>query len=113
MVNSYQKGARGEREARDQVREHWDCPDCIRSAQAAGAFTADLLYGPHNFHLEVKRPKALAALRYMEQADRDKRDEEISVVLTRENKGTRWVVMFYMDDTEAFLESLNDCRRGA
>ena len=59
MVNSRQKGKRGELEARDAVREHWSSPQCIRAAQANGAFSADLLHALPDTHVEVKRRKRI------------------------------------------------------
>lgn len=111
-VNSHAKGARGEREARDQVRLHWNCPDCIRAAQACGAYGADLLEGPPKMHLEVKLHKRIVALDHLAQADRDRRADEIPVVLMRETSGKekRWAVMLFIDDTDKFMESLNDCK---
>ena len=46
-INSRAKGKRGELQARDAVREHWAAPGCIRAAQGAGAFAADLLHAGH------------------------------------------------------------------
>lgn len=110
-INSRQKGKRGELEARDEVRRLWGCLGCIRSAQAGGAFAADLLHGPPLTHLEVKLHKKIAALKHLRQAERDKSEEEIPIVLMRESGDKRWVVMLYMEDAERFVESLNDCIR--
>ena len=104
MVNSRAKGKRGELEARDQVREHWTSPKCIRAAQANGAFSADLLNALPDTHVEVKRRKRVAATDYLIQALTDKEDHEIPVVLMREDNRPEWVVMFYLRDTDDFVQ---------
>lgn len=104
MVNSRQKGARGERDARDAVREHWNSPKCIRAAQANGAFSADLLHALPNAHVEVKRYKRIAALKFYRQAQRDC-GSELPIVLMREDGDTNWFVLFKIQDTGDFVDA--------
>lgn len=111
MVNSRDKGKRGELEARDQVRQHWSCPNCVRSAQVSGKFSADLLGGPDGLHLEVKRYAKIAAMDFMEQAVRDSKDL-IPVVLMRENDGD-WVMMVRLQDSVGFSRKLLEHLNGA
>lgn len=86
------------------MREHWFCPDCIRSAQAGGAYAADLLHAGTGLHVEVKRRKKIAATHFMEQAERDKREEDIPVVLMREDGYSTWLVVLRIEDTQKFLD---------
>ena len=102
---SRNKGKSGEREARDQVKEVWNCPDCFRSAQACGSYSADLLGGPPGLHLEVKRYKRIVAADFMTQASEDAKDDEVPVVLMREDSG-KWLVMVRMEDTPKFAERI-------
>jgi hypothetical protein len=111
-MNSRDKGKRGEREARDMVRKYWFAPNCIRAAQSNGKHSADLLEaGPH-FHIEVKRIASIGALKFWNQAERDRKSGEIPVVLMRQNGSltgqdrhtTGWVVMFAIEDTDKFVE---------
>ncbi len=104
MVNSRQKGARGERDARDAVREHWNSPDCIRAAQANGAFSADLLNALPHTHVEVKRYKRIAALKFYRQAASDC-GADLPIVLMREDGDTNWFVLFNIKDTGDFVDS--------
>lgn len=106
MVNSREKGKRGERDARDAVKLYWNCPDCIRAAQSNGTWSADLLYGPPNLHLEVKHYGAIAALKFLRQATKDAQESETPVVLMREDGEKRWAVMFWMEDTMPVLEGI-------
>ena len=86
------------------MRKHWFCPDCIRSAQAGGAYAADLLHAGDNLHVEVKRRKKIAATHFMEQAERDKREEDIPVVVMREDGYPTWLVVLRIEDTQKFLD---------
>jgi len=104
MVNSRQKGKRGELDARNAVREHWTSPKCIRAAQANGAFSADLLHALPDTHVEVKRRKRVAATDYLLQAETDREGHEIPVVLMREDNRPKWVVMFYLEHTDEFVQ---------
>lgn len=118
-MNSRDKGKRGEREARDQVRIYWAAPDCIRAAQSNGKHSADLLDAGDSLHVEVKRIASIAALKYFEQAERDRKRGEIPVVLMRQNGSiagqersmTGWVVMFAIEDTDQFVRNILENRK--
>ena len=103
-MNSKAKGKRGELEARDYVRQHWFAPQCIRSAQAGGAFAADLLHAGENLHVEVKRRQRIAATHFMRQAEQDCGDMDVPVVLMREDKYPSWLVVMRIEYTEKFLK---------
>ena len=105
-MNSRQKGKVAERQARDAVRSLWNCPDCYRSAQACGSYSAELLGGPEGLHLEVKHYSGIAALKFLRQAETDAGPEETPVVLMRENGETEWTVMVRMKDAERFARAL-------
>lgn len=103
---SRSKGKRGELDARDQIREHWAAPDCRRSQQYCGSeSSADLLNALPGGHVEVKRIKAIAAMRYLEQADRDRAAGDFPIVVMREDRGG-WVVMFKIEDSKRFSDAL-------
>ena len=102
---SRDKGKRGELEARDMVREYWNSPKCVRSAQVSGQFAGDLMYGPHGLHLEVKRYKRIVSSDFMVQAQEDQQPGEVPVVLSRQD-GRGWDVTFPMNQTRAFLRLL-------
>ncbi len=102
-----EKGKRGERDARDLVRELWQAPNCIRSAQVSGSFAADLLHGPAELHLEVKRYSRIAAIRWLEQAEKDSEQSgDVPTVLFREDGNTDWYVAIPMKDAERFARTL-------
>lgn len=118
-MNSRDKGKRGEREARDQVRTYWSAPNCIRAAQSNGKHSADLLDAGDSLHVEVKRIASIAALKYFQQAERDRKRGEIPVVLMRQNgtiagqerSMTGWVVMFAIEDTDQFVRNILENRK--
>lgn len=102
---SRNKGKRGEREARDFVRDAWRSPRCVRSAQVSGLFTSDLMYGPPGLYLEVKRYRRIVALDFLEQAKQDSDGEGVPVVLMREDGGD-WAVMIPADKAVEFARTL-------
>ena len=106
-INSRQKGCRGEREARDQVRQHWNAPDCIRSAQAAGAYAPDLLHAGIGVHCEVKSVARLGCEKFLQQAERDKEEDELAVVLMKQTRG-EWCVMLRLKDSVRFSEMIRN-----
>lgn len=118
-MNSRDKGKRGEREARDQVRTHWHAANCIRAAQSNGKHSADLLDAGASLHVEVKRIANIAALKFFQQAERDRKRGEIPVVLMRQNGSiagqersmTGWVVMFAIEDTDQFVRNILDNKK--
>jgi hypothetical protein len=113
-MDSREKGKRGEREARDHVREHWSSPNCIRAAQSNGKHSADLLEAGKDLHVEVKRIASIGAMAFLAQAERDRKLGEIPVVLMKHNNGFQgqgrkmsgWVVAFPIEDTSKFIESI-------
>ena len=104
--NNRQRGKRGEREARDAIRIHWNATNAIRAAQSNGHWSADLLYcDPQNvLHAEVKLRRKIAASLFLSQAIRDCKDA-VPVVLMREDGG-EWLVMFRCSDTARFVNAL-------
>lgn len=104
-LKSRDKGKRGEREARDQVRTLWNAPGCVRTAQVSGKYSGDLMGGPEGLHLEVKRYKRIVASDFMKQAIEDAAPGEIPVVLSREDGGD-WLVTVRMKDSLEFAERI-------
>lgn len=106
---SRDKGKRGEREARDFVRDAWLCPQCQRSAQVSGLFNSDLMYGPPGLHLEVKRYARIVALDFLKQAEEDSalQDGGIPIVLMREDGGD-WAVLLRAEKAVDFARTLRD-----
>ena len=106
-LNSRQKGKRGELEARNQVRAHWNAPDCIRSAQGAGAYAPDLLHAGIDVHCEVKNVARLGCEKFMQQAERDKEADVLAVVLMKQTRG-EWCVMIRLKDSVRFSEMIRN-----
>jgi Holliday junction resolvase len=102
-MNSREKGKRGERQAAEALKSilGWQA---FRSAQVSGKFSADLLGVPAKVHCEVKFYESIAALRFMAQAVRDAKPNQIPFVVMRENKSPDWVVMVRLKD----LKELTD-----
>lgn len=95
-VNSRAKGARGEREWRDFLRQHGF--DARRGQQfAGGADSPDVISNVPGVHWEVKRVERFNLYPALAQADGDRADGNIPVVAHRAN-GKRWVVVLKAED---------------
>lgn len=97
------------------VRLHWGAAGAIRSAQANGKHSADLLnVDPRDrLHVEVKLRRSLAVVRFVEQAVADGVPlGRIPVVLMREDHG-EWLVMLRISDTRGFVDALREQVRTA
>lgn len=106
-VNSRSKGKRGEIDARNVVRVAWHAHGCIRSAQAAGAFAADLLHVGKAVHVEVKNVAKIGVEKFMAQAERDAAEGELPIVVMRQTRG-EWTVMFRLTDSDKFATMLQE-----
>ena len=101
---SRQKGKVGEREAVNVVCiGMWGCKDAARTSQRRGDKTPDIDLGLP-MHCEVKRHARIAAIRFLEQAERDSHGEQPEFVLMREDGDTEWVFM---------CRASRDCSRNA
>ena len=94
---SREKGKRGEREFA-KILEGIGF-DARRSQQFSGAAgDADLVTSLPGVHWEIKRYAKVAAVRFLEQAERDSK-EDLAVVALREDRGS-WVIMLRADNLE-------------
>lgn len=94
-MNSKDKGKRGELEAAHLLQEYGY--DARRGQQYAGANGDPDVVGLPGIHIEVKRVEKLNIDEALEQAIRDKREDEIPVVMHRKNR-TKWKVTMLFDD---------------
>ena len=95
---SKEKGKRGEREFAKLLGNMG--VDARRSQQYSGAEgDADLVTSLPGVHWEVKRYARVAAVRFLEQAERDSKQEDLAVVALREDRGS-WVVMLRAENLE-------------
>jgi Holliday junction resolvase len=101
---SREKGKRGEREfARLLAGLGFEAR---RTQQFSGREgTADVASSIPGVHWEVKRYARIAAMRFLEQADRDRTDDALPVVAMREDSGP-WVVMIKADDVVDLVERI-------
>lgn len=104
MTNSRQKGARGERELANVLKEYGY--DTRRGQQYSGANgDADVIGLPH-IHIECKRVEKLNIGKAMQQSMNDARDNEVPVVMHRKDR-QRWLVTMTMDEWMKFYERWN------
>ena len=95
MVNSRQKGKRGEIEIAHILKERGY--DARRGQQFSGANGDPDVVGLDGIHMEVKRVEALNIYKAMEQSINDARDKETAVVMHRKN-GKEWLTTMRLVD---------------
>lgn len=93
-VNSRAKGAVGERELANILKEYGF--DCRRGQQFCGANGDADVVGLNGIHLEVKRVEKLNIETAMQQSRSDARENEVPVVVHRRNRH-RWLVTMDLD----------------
>lgn len=103
-MNSRQKGARGERELANVLKEYGY--DTRRGQQYSGTNgDADVVGLPH-IHIECKRVEKLNIDKAMQQSMDDARENEVPVVMHRKDR-QRWLVTMTMDEWMRFYERWN------
>lgn len=94
-MNSRNKGAKGERELAKVLRQYGY--DCRRGVQYSGANGDADVVGLPGIHIECKRVERLNIQDAVDQAKRDKQDDEIPAVFHRKNN-CEWLVTLTLDD---------------
>ena len=94
-MNSRQKGARGELELAEKLREYGY--ETRRGQQYSGANGDADVVGIPGIHIECKRVERLNIDEALSQAERDARDGEMPVVMHRKNRA-EWKVTMLLDD---------------
>lgn len=95
-INSRAKGASGEREFANKLKEYGF--EARRGQQFSGANgDPDVVTDIPNIHFEVKRVEKLNIDLALDQSIEDARDGEIPVVAHRKNR-TKWKVTLRLDD---------------
>lgn len=99
-MNSREKGAAGERELANLLKEHGY--DTRRGQQFCGANGDADVVGLPGIHIECKRVERLNLYAAMEQSERDSREGEIPVVMHRKNRQDWLVTMRFSDWLEMY-----------
>ena len=108
MTNSRQKGARGERELSNILKEYGY--NTRRGVQYSGANGDADVVGLPCIHIECKRVEKLNIEKAMKQSMDDARQGEVPVVMHRKDR-QKWLVTMSLDDWIRFYErwdSFND-----
>ncbi len=105
-INSRAKGARGEREWRDQLRNEGF--DARRGQQfSGGADSPDVICDSlPGIHWEVKRVQSGNPYIWMDQAERDAGTEKMPIVAHKRN-GKEWLCVIRAEDLFALLRETN------
>ena len=94
-MNSKQKGARGERELANKLKEYGY--NARRGQQYCGANGDADVVGLDGIHIEVKRVERLNLYNAIAQAKNDKKDCEKPTVFHRKDR-SEWLVTMCLDD---------------
>ena len=104
-----EKGKRGERQAAREIERVLGI-SAARTAQYCGKTgMADIEMG-EAFHPEVKVRKTIAACRFFDQADSDKKESALPFVLMKEDRGP-FFLMLKLDDLPDFMKEIENARR--
>lgn len=93
-INSRAKGAKGERELANKLKEYGY--NCRRGQQFSGLEGEDVV-GLDYIHIECKRVEKLNIDEALKQSKRDAKDNQIPGVFHRKN-GEKWKVTMDLDD---------------
>ena len=93
-INSKKKGAKGERELANKLKEYGY--NCRRGQQYNGLEGEDVV-GLDYIHIECKRVEKLNIEKAIEQAKRDKSEEQLPAVFHRKNRG-KWLVTMELEN---------------
>lgn len=100
-INSRSKGKAGELELRDLLRKYGF--EARRGQQfSGGGESPDVISSMTGFHHEVKRVETFNLYKAFDQAERDRKPDDVSLIWHRKNK-RNWMVAM---DAEAFLRLL-------
>lgn len=94
-MNSKAKGAKGERELARVLRQYGY--ECRRGQQYCGSNVDADVVGLPGVHIECKRVEKLNIYNAIDQAKRDKKENEIPAVFHRKNN-CEWLVTLPIDD---------------
>ena len=95
-INSKSKGKRGELEFA-KLCKSYGYENARRSVQYAGINHDADVVGLPDLHIEVKRVERLNIDAAMEQAQRDKKEEELAIVAHRKNN-KEWLITMRAED---------------
>ncbi len=95
MTNSKQKGARGERELSNKLKEYGY--KTRRSQQYCGANGDADIVGLEGIHIECKRVERLNIYDAISQAKADAKENELPTVFHRKDR-SEWLVTMTFDD---------------
>ena len=94
MINSRSKGAKGERELANILKDYGYN---TRRGQQYNGLEGEDIVGLDYIHIECKRVENLNLDKAMQQAKRDSKDYQMSTVFHRKNK-QKWLVTMELDN---------------
>ena len=108
-INSREKGKAGEREFAALCRKH-GFENARRGQQYSGIEGKDVI-GLDGVHIEVKRVERLNIEQALQQAERDKKENEIPIVAHRRNRES-WKITMRAEDWFELYKAWRDSVEG-
>lgn len=106
MVNSKQKGKRGEREFAKWLRDNWDV-EARRGQQFKGTSDSpDVVTSLKGIHFEVKRTQSLSIYKALEQAEQDA--GLFHPIVAHRKNGKQWVFILNAESMLAVVNAIKD-----
>ena len=107
MINSKAKGAKGERELSNKLKEYGF--DTRRGQQYCGANGDADVVGLANIHIECKRVQALNLYNAISQAKSDAKENEFPTIFHRKDR-CEWLVTMTLDDWIKLYKESEYCK---
>lgn len=108
-MNSREKGARGERELANKLKEYGFA--CRRGQQYSGANGDADVIGLPGVHIECKRVESLNIDKAMKQASDNASEGNLPAVFHRRN-GQEWKVTMRLEDWMQIYKAVMGCQTG-
>ena len=106
-INSKSKGAKGERELANILKDYGFN---TRRGQQYNGLEGEDVVGLDYIHIECKRVENLNLDKAMQQAKRDSKDYQMPTVFHRKNK-QKWLVTMELDDWIEIYSEYNSSRK--
>lgn len=106
MINSKNKGARGERELSSKLKEYGY--DCRRGQQYCGVNGDADVIGLEGIHIECKRVEKLNIYNAISQAKADSKNGDLPTVFHRKDRSEWLVTMTLSDWMKLYKGDLNN-----
>jgi len=106
-INVRDKGARGERELANLLRDKYGYEGAIRGCQhSGGKDSPDVIVPNFDYHIECKRVQRLNVGKALEQSIRDSKGSDKVPIVMHRMDGKGWMVTIGLDEFMSMVDQL-------